>query len=207
VDKGPAEFRGSSSHFRSIQPNVAPSLHLSWRIDRPTHLQHEPHRLCVVSLPASGSFRRSVSDSVFAASGSLTETRETLFRHRAHRPTVPQHAGTLDLDIVVDILILETTEAYKTLEENLRKIGFDNATTAAARNRAGVGRSSLAAALTTGNFMLFDSQCASPSELLFLIQTYEHRSACRLVCEDLHRQQEPWQAFRTAVLDLSPAWR
>lgn len=47
-------------------------------------------------------------------------------------PEVPQHAGTLDVDIVVDILILEDTEAYKTLEENLRKIGFDNAT-----NRSG----------------------------------------------------------------------
>jgi hypothetical protein len=43
-------------------------------------------------------------------------------------PVVPPHAGTLDLDIVVDVLILETTEAYKTVEENLRKIGFDNAT-------------------------------------------------------------------------------
>lgn len=47
-------------------------------------------------------------------------------------PEVPAHAGTLDVDIVVDILILEDTEAYKTLEENLRKIGFDNAT-----NRSG----------------------------------------------------------------------
>jgi hypothetical protein len=43
-------------------------------------------------------------------------------------PAVPQHAGTLDVDIVVDILILEDTDAYRTLEENLRKIGFDNAT-------------------------------------------------------------------------------
>jgi hypothetical protein len=43
-------------------------------------------------------------------------------------PQVPQHAGTLDLDIVIDLLILEDTEAYRTLEENLRKIGFDNAT-------------------------------------------------------------------------------
>lgn len=47
-------------------------------------------------------------------------------------PEVPAHAGTLDVDIVVDILILEDTEAYKTLEENLRKIGFNNAT-----NRSG----------------------------------------------------------------------
>jgi hypothetical protein len=42
-------------------------------------------------------------------------------------PDVPEHAGTLDLDIVIDILILEDIEAYKSLEENLRKIGFDNA--------------------------------------------------------------------------------
>jgi hypothetical protein len=47
-------------------------------------------------------------------------------------PDVPQHAGTLDLDVVIDMLILEDTEAYKSLEENLRKIGFDNAT-----NRSG----------------------------------------------------------------------
>jgi len=43
-------------------------------------------------------------------------------------PVVPPHAGTLDIDIVLDVLILETTDAYRTLEENLRKIGFDNAT-------------------------------------------------------------------------------
>jgi len=47
-------------------------------------------------------------------------------------PAVPPHAGTLDLDIVLDVVILETTDAYKSLEENLRKIGFDNAT-----NRSG----------------------------------------------------------------------
>jgi hypothetical protein len=40
-------------------------------------------------------------------------------------PVVPQHAGTLDLDVVIDLVVLEDTEAYRTLEENLRKIGFD----------------------------------------------------------------------------------
>ena len=40
-------------------------------------------------------------------------------------PVVPQHAGTLDLDVVIDLVILEDTEAYRTLEENLRRIGFD----------------------------------------------------------------------------------
>jgi hypothetical protein len=60
-------------------------------------------------------------------------------------------------------------------------------------------------ALTIVNFTMCDSQCASPGELLFLIQTYEHRSACRLACEDRHPRQEPWQALRTAALDRSPA--
>lgn len=40
-------------------------------------------------------------------------------------PIVPQHAGTLDLDVVIDLVVLEDTEAYRTLEENLKKIGFD----------------------------------------------------------------------------------
>jgi hypothetical protein len=38
---------------------------------------------------------------------------------------VPQHAGTLDLDVVIDLVVLEDTEAYRTLEENLKKIGFE----------------------------------------------------------------------------------
>jgi hypothetical protein len=42
-------------------------------------------------------------------------------------PVVPPHAGTLDLDVVIDLVILEDTDAYRTLEENLRKIGFKNA--------------------------------------------------------------------------------
>lgn len=40
-------------------------------------------------------------------------------------PIVPQHAGTLDLDVVIDLVVLEDTEAYRTLEENLKKIGFE----------------------------------------------------------------------------------
>jgi hypothetical protein len=39
----------------------------------------------------------------------------------------PIHAGTLDVDIVVDLQILTSTEAYHTLEENLRKMGFERA--------------------------------------------------------------------------------
>jgi hypothetical protein len=46
---------------------------------------------------------------------------------RARPPTVPPHAGTLDVDIVVDLQILANTEAYHTLEENLKRMGFERA--------------------------------------------------------------------------------
>ena len=40
-------------------------------------------------------------------------------------PIVPQHAGTLDLDVVIDLVVLEDVEAYRTLEDNLKKIGIE----------------------------------------------------------------------------------
>jgi hypothetical protein len=46
----------------------------------------------------------------------------------ARPPEVPQHAGTQDVDIVIDLQLLADTEAYQTLEENLRKLGFERAT-------------------------------------------------------------------------------
>lgn len=45
----------------------------------------------------------------------------------ARPPEVPAHAGTLDVDIVIDMQILADTAAYHTLEENLRKMGFERA--------------------------------------------------------------------------------
>ncbi len=45
----------------------------------------------------------------------------------ARPPTVPAHAGTLDVDIVIDLQILADTEAYHTLEDNLKKMGFERA--------------------------------------------------------------------------------
>jgi hypothetical protein len=42
-------------------------------------------------------------------------------------PAVPAHAGTLDVDIVIDLQILADTEAYHTLEENLKRMGFERA--------------------------------------------------------------------------------
>jgi hypothetical protein len=41
-------------------------------------------------------------------------------------PVVPQHAGTLDIDIVIDLVVLQDTEAYRSLEDNLKKIGFEH---------------------------------------------------------------------------------
>ena len=40
------------------------------------------------------------------------------------RPGVPAHAGTLDVDIVIDLEMLVRTDAYRTLEDNLRRMGF-----------------------------------------------------------------------------------
>jgi hypothetical protein len=46
----------------------------------------------------------------------------------ARPPEVPPHAGTQDVDIVIDLQLLADTEAYHTLEDNLRKLGFERAT-------------------------------------------------------------------------------
>ena len=45
----------------------------------------------------------------------------------ARPPVVPAHAGTMDVDIVIDLQILADTEAYHTLEDNLKKMGFERA--------------------------------------------------------------------------------
>ena len=61
-------------------------------------------------------------DSVFLVGG-LTPR----YLVRARPPEVPAHAGTGDVDVVVDLAILADTEAYRTLEENLRMMGFARA--------------------------------------------------------------------------------
>src|SRR5579871_3396643 len=40
-------------------------------------------------------------------------------------PVVPAHAGTLDVDVVIDLQILADTGAYETLERNLQRLGFE----------------------------------------------------------------------------------
>lgn len=58
-------------------------------------------------------------DSIFLVGGL---TPRYLIKERP--PAVPAHAGTGDVDVVVDMKLLADTEAYRTLEENIRAIGF-----------------------------------------------------------------------------------
>lgn len=44
---------------------------------------------------------------------------------KAKPPQIPPHAGTGDIDILVDMAILADTEAYRTLEKNLKAMGFE----------------------------------------------------------------------------------
>ena len=45
-------------------------------------------------------------------------------------PEIKPHAGTGDVDVVIDMTILTDTEAYSTLEQNLDRMGFERATNA-----------------------------------------------------------------------------
>lgn len=45
----------------------------------------------------------------------------------ARPPLIPAHAGTLDVDIVIDLQMLADAEAYHTLEDNFKKMGFERA--------------------------------------------------------------------------------
>ena len=42
-------------------------------------------------------------------------------------PDVPAHAGTLDVDIVIDLQLLADADAYHSLEDNLKRMGFERA--------------------------------------------------------------------------------
>lgn len=46
---------------------------------------------------------------------------------KARPPYVPAHAGTMDIDIVIDLQLLADTDAYHTLEDNLKRMGFERA--------------------------------------------------------------------------------
>lgn len=47
---------------------------------------------------------------------------------KSRPPVVPAHAGTGDVDIVVDMAILGDIKAYRSLETNIRNMGFTRAT-------------------------------------------------------------------------------
>lgn len=40
-------------------------------------------------------------------------------------PDVSPHAGTMDVDVVIDLQILADTDAYQSLEANLKRLGFE----------------------------------------------------------------------------------
>ena len=47
---------------------------------------------------------------------------------KARPPAVPAHAGTADVDVVVDFQVLVDVEAYQTFEQNLTRLGFERCT-------------------------------------------------------------------------------
>lgn len=70
-------------------------------------------------------------DSVFLVGGLAPR-----YLIRARPPEVPQHAGTGDVDVVIDIAMLADTEAYRSLEENLHRMGFHRATNEEGRKQS-----------------------------------------------------------------------
>lgn len=73
-------------------------------------------RLLVTLLAGLGPWKRS-----FYLIGGLTPR----YLVAAAPPAIPNHAGTTDVDMVIDLEVLIETEAYATLEQNLVKLGFE----------------------------------------------------------------------------------
>jgi hypothetical protein len=48
-------------------------------------------------------------------------------------PDVPAHAGTGDVDVVIQLHMLADTDAYHTLEDNFKKLGFERGTNSAGK--------------------------------------------------------------------------
>ena len=76
-------------------------------------------RVLVTLLRGLGPYKRSIY-----LVGGLTPR----YLVQARPPNVPPHAGTGDVDVVIDLAILADTDAYHTLEENLKRMGFERAT-------------------------------------------------------------------------------
>lgn len=76
---------------------------------------------------------------------------------KARPPEVPAHAGTADVDVVVDIGMLADTEAYRTLEDNLQAMGFERAA-----NDKGVRQSWRWKAVVDGGTMILEFLADDP---------------------------------------------
>lgn len=48
-------------------------------------------------------------------------------------PEIPAHAGTGDVDVVIQLHMLAETDAYHTLEDNFKKLGFERGTNGAGK--------------------------------------------------------------------------
>ncbi|WP_454702988.1 antitoxin [Agrobacterium burrii] len=48
-------------------------------------------------------------------------------------PEIPAHAGTGDVDVVIQLHMLADTDAYHTLEDNFKKLGFERGTNSAGK--------------------------------------------------------------------------
>jgi hypothetical protein len=75
-------------------------------------------RVLVTLLRGLGPYKRSIY-----LVGGLTPR----YLVQARPPNVPPHAGTGDVDVVIDLAILADTDAYHTLEVNLKRMGFERA--------------------------------------------------------------------------------
>ncbi len=87
-------------------------------VDYSPDVTRDCERVLVTLFSGLGPWR----DSVFLVGGLTPRYLVT-----ARPPDVPAHAGTGDIDVVVDLAVLADTEAYQTLEDNLKKMGFERA--------------------------------------------------------------------------------
>ncbi|MBB6584466.1 antitoxin [Ralstonia solanacearum] len=76
----------------------------------------ECERVLVTLLAGLGPWK----DSVYLIGGLVPR-----YLVRERPPNVPPHAGTLDVDVVIALEILADTQAYHTLEENLKHMQFE----------------------------------------------------------------------------------
>lgn len=78
----------------------------------------ECERVLVTLLSGLGPWK----DSVYLIGGLVPR-----YLVRERPPEVPPHAGTLDVDVVISLEILADTDAYHSLEENLKRMKFERA--------------------------------------------------------------------------------